>query len=640
MKPKEIELLNILKSSDNWLTAKELAKQLKVSVRSVHNYIHHLKKVEQLPIESSSQGFQLDKSGDSESISLDNFASPNTPEERITYLTTLLVTHPSDQENPFDLIDIGEELDVSESTVRLDLQKIKRLFTKNKVTLKIEKNKFWVEGSEKDKRKLVSNILYAENSEQFMDISTLEEAFPGFDIYGLAKDVSVILESSRYFINDYAFVNLMLHIMVVADRLHSGFQSIPFSNQKDIPVDYQQIAAKIAESIRKILKVTFDDNEINQLAMLLLVRTNRVDPEKMSIDTMHQIVSKEYIDFTEKTIAEINDYFKINLDDDMFFVRLTLHINNLVLRCKMKYSNHNPLLQSIKMNCPMIYEVGILLSKRIQETFHVKLSEGEIAFITMHLGGEIENKKNFQKKIKCYLLFPEYNGMSFEVANRIKKMFNRECIILGVLNTEKELENTVDYDLLITTTAIVQNNVPVVQITPFLTSQDVTKLSNQIQIIKDLVEVSEFKKNLGEVFSEKLFKKDTILDNHNDVIHEISSQLFDLGYVDQHYEAKLLEREEMSPTCFGNVALPHTIKLDAKKTGIFVWLNEKGIDWGNEKVNLVFALSINYENRYDFRNILNSLTMLLSDETVVVEIAKCKTFDAFFEKMYQLLHDR
>ena len=107
------------------------------------------------------------------------------------------------------------------------------------------------------------------------------------------------------------------------------------------------------------------------------------------------------------------------------------------------------------------------------------------------------------------------------------------------------------------------------------------------------------------------------------------------GYVDKEFFTQIMEREKLSSTAFGPVALPHTLTMDAYKTGIYIVVAPKGIQWGTQIVTLVFLISINYHNRHIFREIFDDLAMICTDEQNVHRLSQQVFFDDFIETLSQ-----
>lgn len=99
------------------------------------------------------------------------------------------------------------------------------------------------------------------------------------------------------------------------------------------------------------------------------------------------------------------------------------------------------------------------------------------------------------------------------------------------------------------------------------------------------------------------------------MIHYLCCKLLKHGYIDESFEPQVLAREEMSSTGFSNIAIPHALKMNAKKTGMLVYLCESPIDWGGTDVSLVILLCFNREERYIFNEIFEPLTMILTDNS-------------------------
>ena len=85
-----------------------------------------------------------------------------------------------------------------------------------------------------------------------------------------------------------------------------------------------------------------------------------------------------------------------------------LHLKNLKNRLIKNNLLKNPMLDSIKISCPTIYDISTFIAYQLTLSFHENVNEDEIAFIALHVGTEIERQKKEETKVSCLLLCPEY----------------------------------------------------------------------------------------------------------------------------------------------------------------------------------------------------------------------------------------
>lgn len=88
--------------------------------------------------------------------------------------------------------------------------------------------------------------------------------------------------------------------------------------------------------------------------------------------------------------------------------------------------------------------------------------------------------------------------------------------------------------------------------------------------------------------------KNIYLDSAKDYIKFMGNILYENKYVKTTYVDDVLIRENMSSTAFNNnVAIPHSMKMDALKTGVCLIVNDKPVKWGREKVQIIAMIPIN-----------------------------------------------
>ncbi|WP_283657309.1 PTS sugar transporter subunit IIA [Paenibacillus sp. RC343] len=105
------------------------------------------------------------------------------------------------------------------------------------------------------------------------------------------------------------------------------------------------------------------------------------------------------------------------------------------------------------------------------------------------------------------------------------------------------------------------------------------------------------------------------------------------GYTDEDFFAKIMEREAMSSTAFGQVAIPHAIKMESRKTGMFIYLNPNGIKWDNFNVKIVLLITVSGEDRKIFRDVFDALATILTDDKHVNLLSSVHSFDHFINQL-------
>lgn len=81
----------------------------------------------------------------------------------------------------------------------------------------------------------------------------------------------------------------------------------------------------------------------------------------------------------------------------------------------------------------------------------------------------------------------------------------------------------------------------------------------------------------------------------------------------------------MSSTSFNNnVAVPHSMHMDALKSSISIVLNDKPVKWGNNTVQIIALIALNKDERSIFRDIYDSFIKILSEPENVYLLLKSK----------------
>ena len=212
-------LLQLLFESNQPLTANQLSEKLGCSVRTAKTYVAQINRLAAEPlILSSRQGYVALKTEAKQLLISTNNASdiPQTFRDRAFYIIKQSMIHKAQ----LDVFDLEESLFVSYGTLKNDIQKINQMFSKSGVRVVIRDNKIQVTGNEKDKRRLISHFIMEEAPHHFVDRSLLTQNFNRTDVEQIEQIIKEELAPSTLKLNDYALINLMMHLLIMIQSLH------------------------------------------------------------------------------------------------------------------------------------------------------------------------------------------------------------------------------------------------------------------------------------------------------------------------------------------------------------------------------------------------------------------------------------
>ncbi len=636
MKPKHKKLIKII-SNNQFCSSSFLAEQLGVSIRSINNYIKEINFEFDDCIIFCNKVYSIDINLAQNLLNSKFSDIPQTSEERIVFILNSLIN--LDNNQYIDSNDLADDLYISLSTLKNELSKIKRKIIKFDLIIESKGDLITLKGYEKNKRKLLSSILYDESNVNFINLNSIQKAFNTLDINFIRGKVTSLFEESKYFINDYSLLNLILHITIAIDRIKNiNLDNINLDKKYINETNILDVTKKLVIELENKFDIKFSNSEIYEMNLLIISRTTTIDYKTIDVTDLRNYIGEDCMELVENLISEISAYYYINLNEREFKVRFALHISNLLIRSKNNYFSKNPLTEGIKKSCPLIYDTSVALAGTIKEKTGIKINDDEIAYIAFHLGSALESQKNLTEKINAILYCPNYYDINLKLIESLTSAFADDLLITNILTNENELLGTSNSDLIITTipiSTILAN--PIIQISLFLNDKDKKGIFNAIHAIYISRKQNEFKKYLEKLIIPELFLNYNSYINKTFCINEMCNNLEKLGYVNSSFLNEINERESLSSTVISNFAIPHSMKMNSYKTGISVLINKNPIKWDEHYVNLVLMLSFNKNERYIFNKIFDSITTILNNSSNVKKLIQADSHNEFIELMCSFL---
>lgn len=631
MLEREVMLLKVLSSQDDWVTSFSLSALLNISVRTVKSYISSINDQKPHLIESSRKGYRVQNKELLTEILIakETPSPPQTGDDRRKYiLCKLLLETPK-----YDLDILASELAISPITLTNELAKLKEELEDYDLTIRTKHNRVFIEGHEKDKKKILSKLIYEDSESSFLSVTIMQNYLPHFDLIKVREIIQDSLRNHNYFMDDFSLHNLVLQIAITMERkvLVKDYEEHNPSDWRGLAdAHIQRIVLEITDEIQKQFSIIFTNSEIYDFTILIMTRVISHSINELNLKQLKQFVGNDIIQLVSLIQTRIKETYNISLTLKPFTVRFTLHLKNLLIRLKHGVTLSNPQMLTIKNSYPFIYEVSVFIANIINKKTGFTLSEDEISYIALHVGVVIEERKSIKHEVRAILLAPNYSIGSMNLAERLTNAFKGNILLTAIVSNQHELKGYSDYDMIISTIPLIPYpGKPWVLISVYLNNKDTLAVSEKLEeVLKDRIK-AKVQSKLTTMFKDELFFVDTNFKDAKEAIETMAEALEKYGYVGNSFKDKIFEREAISSSAYLNIAMPHPLEMSAFGTAIAVSLHPKPIQWNNNRVNIVFMLAINPTDRLLYRDIFDFVTEVISEEKNLKTLLEIKSYDEF-----------
>ena len=625
-------VIDYLLNTNNWETVQSISTSLSIPRRSLQRYVSIINHEYPNLIYSSTKGYKLNKRLYKKNVDTDAFNKEGSIVNAIIKQIIL-------SEEQKDIYQLSEELYVSVSSLKQAILKVKDYLIPFGLNCIVKNNLLSFVGTEKDKRKVIRDLVYDEAGHGFINLRDIEDFFPNYDGEKIKGAITEVLNHNKLYIDDYALYDLVLHIVVKIDRTRAEHELIQKQDTNSIPEDlFQQVAKEICDSIQGDIPVRFSSTEISEFGVLISARA-KLDKEAYVKRDLKAIATEEAYQIAEMLLCELNDYYSIDLREEIFLFNFSVHIKNMIARIKNGIQINNPLTSNLKSSYPFIYELSIFLAEKFMCKTGMELNEDEIAYITLHLGSQLEEKESFRTKVVCILICPEFYDINRNLFNELNKRYHDSMIISKVLSSFDDLDYFYqNCDLVLSTLPIDPKFADKSQrINMLMTPKSYQTLSEQINFVTKRKSSSQLIQNINNLFNKKLFFICDEKQPYQKILRQLSSALEKNGYVDSTFYSACMSREAISPTAYNELAIPHPTELQAKKSVIAVAINKKYFEWNENRVKLVLLLAINKEKIDQYKSIFDLVCNYLDENKDLKPIIDVEDFSQFQEKILDFI---
>ena len=505
-----------------------------------------------------------------------------------------------------------------------------------------------IKGDEINKRKLLSYVINEESKSSIMNVDVLKDNFASIDVEKLQNIIFNTFKKYNYYLNDFSSMNLLLHLLIIVDRELNGNELNDGRNEVSID---NQVELNFLNEFIEQLETTFtiSINKYERFEIYMLFKTNANFSIEDSSKKLKELVGDNIIQLIDEYVEDINNIYMVDLSSKTFKTPFTLHLKNLLLRAESGKYTSNPMAETIKNNSPLIFDIAIYISLDLAERFSIKINEDETAFLAMHIGSEIERQADNKDKVPVAILCPNYHNMADQIMNSLMLNFGNQLNMVGSIPSENDFNTLNNPVSILFTTIPVTNKImntysneplDVVLISPLNLKSQFSIIQNAILQAQEKYRDRKLKVKFNDFFEPNLFIVDSKLKNKKQVLAKLCDCLLVQNYVDTNFEESIYKRENAAGTAFGNVAIPHSVEMNAIKTSIAVAISKEGIQWNSNIVHIVLLLAINKADRRSFRALYESLISLFSEDKVIQEIRNCTSFDEFKSIIYTALGEK
>lgn len=350
------------------------------------------------------------------------------------------------------------------------------------------------------------------------------------------------------------------------------------------------------------------------------------------------IQSADYIQNIEHQVNEliikVSNLLSLDLSKDNHLkLMLSNHISKMIFRLRNQIYITNPALEEIKKQYSSLFNVIWIAIRGLSKYYEINISNEELAFIVIHFQLAIEK---IVKPLNIVVICQNGIATSELIMSKLHKIFDSDAKITNINARELDFYDLSNIDLIISTIALPEVKVPVIEVSPILTKDEIESIrsfysehmTDNYTLMRTSLDGRKF--NLESL--KTLIKKPSLIretvKSKKECIEKMIRECDATNRRIKEFKESILERETLGSTSvYTGVALPHCDPRFVEQSELIVMTLDKPINWGKNNVKLIILIAVAENDIPIFKDSLIALYSVIENQELMNELVQLENGD-------------
>lgn len=635
MNARQIFLLEFLLKQHEYLSANQLAEKYGVSTKTVYQDIDKLNdffdegELKSRIVKVPRKGIKL--SADEERKKIHSLLLVNKHESGVQdfspeYRESELIKRLFINQEDLDIYDFAEEMYVTESTVHRDIDKLEKNLGQFNLKIRIKHDQLFVDGDEWNIRKALQS--YVIQAQSLGREENIERFFSEKDIEICKEAISRLSQKYHHQFSEEYSCLLLVECLVFKKRTeHNNCLTERTSNLIN-DLNHLEVYFFSGELLESVINKSFSEispYEIEAMAYSLLAYGFSIQSADYIQNIEHQV---------NELIIKVSNLLSLDLSKDNHLkLMLSNHISKMIFRLRNQIYITNPALEEIKKQYSSLFNVIWIAIRGLSKYYEINISNEELAFIVIHFQLAIEK---IVKPLNIVVICQNGIATSELIMSKLHKIFDSDAKITNINARELDFYDLSNIDLIISTIALPEVKVPVIEVSPILTKDEIESIrsfysehmTDNYTLMRTSLDGRKF--NLESL--KTLIKKPSLIretvKSKKECIEKMIRECDATNRRIKEFKESILERETLGSTSvYTGVALPHCDPRFVEQSELIVMTLDKPINWGKNNVKLIILIAVAENDIPIFKDSLIALYSVIENQELMNELVQLENGD-------------
>ena len=635
MNARQIFLLEFLLKQHEYLSANQLAEKYGVSTKTVYQDIDKLNdffdegELKSRIVKVPRKGIKL--SADEERKQIHSLLLVNKHESGVQdfspeYRESELIKRLFINQEDLDIYDFAEEMYVTESTVHRDIDKLEKNLGQFDLKIRIKHDQLFVDGDEWNIRKALQS--YVIQAQSLGREEKIERFFSEKDIEICYEAISRLSQKYHHqFSEEYSFL-LLVECLVFKKRTENNNCLTERTSNLINDLNHLEVYFFSGELLESIINKSFSEispYEIEAMAYSLLAYGFSIQSADYIQNIEHQV---------NELINKVSNLLSLDLSKDNHLkLMLSNHISKMIFRLRNQIYITNPALEEIKKQYSSLFNVIWIAIRGLSKYYEINISNEELAFIVIHFQLAIEK---IVKPLNIVVICQNGIATSELIMSKLHKIFDSDAKITNINARGLDFYDLSNIDLIISTIALPEVKVPVIEVSPILTKDEIESIrsfysehmTDNYTLMRTSLDGRKF--NLESL--QTLIKKPSLIretvKSKKECIEKMIRECDATNRRIKEFKESILERETLGSTSvYTGVALPHCDPRFVEQSELIVMTLDKPINWGKNNVKLIILIAVAENDIPIFKDSLIALYSVIENQELMNELVQLENGD-------------